>query len=152
MQVNELPRDENGAVLGTWRLRHRQPDFSDPLGGIDFRAGVSMHPVSGRQLERVLGAMGDEIDAEPWDEQRDESTPAERRDEPAHEPAHTEVPTQESAGEVFCTPTNADELRALGEPALRAVAAELGASDRRWGVAKLRRFIADELGIEIGDE
>ena len=46
------------------------------------------------------------------------------------------------------TPTTLTQLEAIDEAALRDMAAELGVTDKRWSVARLQRFIADQLGIE----
>jgi hypothetical protein len=45
------------------------------------------------------------------------------------------------------TPTSLAELDALTEAEARALAAEMGSTDKRWSVQKVRRFVADELGL-----
>lgn len=54
---------------------------------------------------------------------------------------------QEGAAAAQVTPTSLAEVEALGEPEARAMAADLGCSDKRWSVQKVRTFIADELGL-----
>lgn len=142
MQLLELPRDPGtGGILGQWRLRHRSPDFTQSLGFVNFADGVAQEPLQGLALEQVMVAFGDAVEAEPWADDAPVVESAEKPPTPEPEQAEA-APMQVSA------PTTVDELMALTEAQLRAIAAEMGGTDKRWGVNRLRQFIADELGIE----
>ncbi len=64
--IEQIPRDSSGVVVGEFRLRHRDPGFSEALGPVVFDHGVTTGPVTGRVLERVIAALGAELDMEPW--------------------------------------------------------------------------------------
>jgi hypothetical protein len=53
----------------------------------------------------------------------------------------------EGAASAQGTPTTLEEVEALSEADARAMAADLGSTDKRWSAQKVRRFIADELGL-----
>jgi hypothetical protein len=149
VQVEQLPRDENGIVIGQWRLRHHVPDYSDDIGPAAFRDGVTIHPLEGRDLERIVAALGADLDAEPWEAMPEPEMAA---IEPTAPAISIDAPEPVMAARAPAeTPTNEDELLALDEEQLRDLAAQMGATDRRWKFQKLRRFIADELGIELGE-
>jgi hypothetical protein len=132
MRLDELPRDDNGAVLGLWKLRHRQPDFSVALGIVSFERGVSTEPLSSPAIDRVMAGLGADVDAEPWEGAGD----------------HVSEPTTPAPQGKPSVPTTAADLEALTEDQLRSIAADLGVTDARWKAQRLRRYIADELGIE----
>lgn len=130
MQLDQLPRDDSGIVTGLWKLRHRSADFTADLGPLAFRDGVTVEPLGGLVLVRMMVALGDAVDAEPWD---------------GAQPAQ---PVTRSSSAEPGVPTTAAELMELSEERLRALAAERGLRDGRVRVPRLRRYLADELGIE----
>jgi len=122
MHLNELPRDSSGAVKGRWKLRHRLPTFSAQLLVTNFVSGATTSPLTGRNLERVMASFGDTVTAEPWPD---------------------ESPTQ--AVEKPARPKTLQELLQLTDEQLRAIAVD---SQPTWGTRKLRRHVANQLGIE----
>ena len=154
MHVVELPRDENGTAIGQWRLRHRNPDYSDDLGAACFRGGVTVKPLEGRDLDRIVAALGEDLSLEPWDAPSEPHRGAqepETGNQASERESAPPAPRQPASAAQITTPTSEQELLGLSEEQLRDLAAELGATDRRWKVQKLRRFIADELSIELGE-
>jgi hypothetical protein len=53
-----LPRDANGLVPGAWRLVHKDKTFSGELGVVPFRNGMSINPVTGHTLARIIAIYG----------------------------------------------------------------------------------------------
>jgi hypothetical protein len=85
------------------------------------RAGADKLRAAGELAEKMLVAQPASIDAAP--------------------------DLQEALQALPPTPTSLAELDALTEAEARALAAEMGSTDKRWSVQKVRRFIADELGL-----
>lgn len=66
----ELPRDDDGIIIGMWRVRHKTPCFEGGLGGaiaVNFVKGVADRPLGGGDLYRLMSAMGDDLTCEPWE-------------------------------------------------------------------------------------
>lgn len=134
MDYQQLPRNDLGFVTGTWRLRHRLPEYNDAFGGVSFKNGVTTAPLDGPTTARLLVVLGDVVDAEPWDTA------------PAAPPAARPATTAET------TPTTWADLQALSEEQLLGVAEELTLRvDKRWKAPRLRTVLAEELGIESGE-
>ena len=53
-----LPRDTNGLIPGAWRLVHKDKTFSGELGVVPFRNGLSVNPVTGHTLARIVAIYG----------------------------------------------------------------------------------------------
>lgn len=162
-EIMQLPRDENGIVVGQWRLRHSVKDYTDDIGMAAFRNGVTTRPLGGSDLDRIIAAIGEDVTIEPWDSDPRMHQPqivvfeqAEIHIKPNPDLSLNEVLVQEESEahalrSPVTIPTNEQELLSMNEEQLRDMAAELGCNDRRWKVQKLRRFIADELSIEVGE-
>jgi hypothetical protein len=134
MRLDQLPRDDNGIVIGAWLLRHRVPGYTVDHGApLSFVDGVTVAPLFGRALERAMSGLGDEVEAEQAPET---SAPA----------AESSATTSSHA----TSPSTLAELDALTEEELRTLAIEKGA-DGRWKVGRLRRYLARELEIEGAD-
>jgi hypothetical protein len=78
MQLNQLPRNIDGAVEGQWMLRHRLPTFEADLGVTAFVNGVTTRPVGGVVLQRIMASLGDNVSAEPWPEDTTQPSDAAR--------------------------------------------------------------------------
>ncbi len=140
MQRSELPRDDSGSIIGPWKLRHRSADFTQSFGVVNFVCGESTAPVYAHVIDRMMATFGEDLSAEPWPEPVD-ATPAE---------SASAVVTATQQPSASGAPTTRGELAELSESALRALVEEMGESDgaRVWKIGRMRRFIADELGIE----
>jgi hypothetical protein len=138
MHVDQLPRDESGVVIGDWKLRHRDREFSETLGSVPFAGGESTLPANGCELDRIMTNMGDDLSAEPWAQ----TAPIDG----VQSDAKNAIKGRSGY------PANAAEILAMDETELRATAEKLGSTDKRWKAARLRAFIADELGIDIGED
>lgn len=138
MQRSELPRDDSGAVVGPWKLRHRNAEFTQSFGLVNFERGESTAPVYAHVIDRMMATFGEDLSAEPWPEPIAVSTPA------ALAPAEASAPAASGA------PTTRAELNAMSEKAMRDLVYEMGEEEgaHNWKVGRVRRFIADELGIE----
>lgn len=150
MQLSELPRDDSGAVVGLFRLRHRLPDFSASLVDVHFEQGSTTAPLGARVLERVMAAFGDAVSAEPWPVEQRPPVAEVPAAAPAR-PAPTPLTVVAAPGPPLTArraPTTSAELRALPERELRALVSEMGEDASSWGKPRMRRFIAEELGIE----
>lgn len=147
MDISRLPRDDSGMVVGRWRLRHRLAGFTESFGPFAFQDGVSTAPLTGLTLERAIASFGELVDIEPWDEAPAEAPVPEPQ--AMHEPEPLALPQADAATP---TPTTLAELKTLVEADLRAVAAELGCTDKRWKPERLRRFIAAELELGLEED
>lgn len=149
ISIHELPADDGYLPAGKWMVALRD-NLNDSLAGTSFRAGLTVAPVDGRLLKRlvtfmpVVGAL------------RVEGSPCRLGDVSrltGEAPAPVVVapvaaPAVEPA-KAGPAPTNAAELARLDEPALRALCAEMGIEvDGRWGIGRVRREVARELDIE----
>lgn len=155
----DLPQDDIGLVpAGLWLVALHDP-ISDGFAGHAFVSGISQTPLAGRTLMRLVSCMGVvgalRVEGEPFsvgDVSRlalpvivapvAPSAPVVAVPVLFSAPA-PKLPTAPAAG-----PTTAAELDAMTETQLRVLAAKMGATDGRWGLSKLRNFVADELGIE----
>lgn len=156
LSISDLPMDDGYLPAGKWMVVLRD-NLNDGLGGCAFRHGITTAPVDGRLLKRlvtfmpVAGAL------------RVEGAPlaigdVSRLGVPSA-PAPAPVPVAEPAAAVSMAtvtapathaPTSRAELNALSEPSMRKLVAEMGEDEgsRTWAPKRMRRFIADELGIE----
>lgn len=64
----KIPLDNDGAVRGSYYLRHRN-EVSDTLGVIHFERGRSVEPVTGPRLMHFVSALGADVDLEPADDE-----------------------------------------------------------------------------------
>jgi hypothetical protein len=92
------------------------------------RAGADKIRAAGELAEKMLMAQPAPVEVSPA-------------------PTATAPEPQEAPQALPPTPTSLAELDALTEAEARALAAEMGSTDKRWSVQKVRRFIADELGL-----
>jgi len=177
LSLSDLPHDDSGLIpAGEWHAVLRE-EISDSMAGMRFVLGVTQDPLAGRQLVwlvatmAVLGALrvsgGEPMALGDTSKLGQAKAPAKA---PAPAPLQVQAPApmqapakqmapvtrppqevaarpQEGAAVAQVTPTSLAEVEALGEPEARAMAAELGCSDKRWSVQKVRTFIADELGL-----
>ena len=62
-----LVRNPDGAVVGDYRLRHRDASFALDLGPVKFEGGVSVgEPVPPAMIKRLLAVYGSDLTPEPW--------------------------------------------------------------------------------------
>lgn len=134
MQLEQLPRDGSGIVVGLWKLRHRSATFSADIGPLSFREGVSVAPIGGLVLTRVMASLGGDVEA------FQDTEPAATGLEPV---SAALAPAQSAPRQPTAT-----ELTAMSEPVLRDLAAKLGLSDPRMRIQRVRRWVAEELGVE----
>lgn len=134
--MDQLPRDGSGIVVGLWRLRHRSATFSADIGPLSFHEGVSLEPLGGLVLDRVMASLGGDVEA------------FQDPDQPAAAPVQAAPAAQAPAQGAWAQPTAAADLTAMSEPALRALAAKLGLTDPRMRIQRVRRWVAEELGVE----
>ncbi len=171
LSITDLPR-KDGIVTGEFLARHRSPSFSLEGYGFKFSNGVTLAPVLGRVADRLHAAFGGDVSFEPrdgdsaclalaWMRSRGLTTARFERALSGPELAIEAVAEARTVAieqphvtfdALAPTPANHGELMALGERELRAIAEEMGATDKRWKVGRLRRFIADELGIEMAGD
>ena len=171
ISITDLPQDDSGLIpAGLW-LAALRDNLSDGFAGMTFQDGLLTTPITGRMIVRlvatmpVIGVLRVEGDpCEVGDVSRLLAGRASRIIEVACVIKTVEpvtVPVAEPIAALQAppgpegspsTPVNQTELYALSETHLRALAEEMGATDKRWKVQKLRNFIADELGIELTDE
>jgi hypothetical protein len=164
----DLPHDDSGILpAGMWRAVLRDP-LTDGFAQMAFEQGVSA-PMTGRSLWRlviampVIGAMrieGDACEIGDCSRLKPQTFTVKVPDKVFQEtvatvtaatkavvePLASTVVTSEQTGAKISTWR---ELVAMSEDKVRALATELGNDDLRARVGKLRRFIADELGIEV---
>lgn len=150
LSMDQLPMDDGYLPAGKWLVALRD-NLNDSLAGASFKDGLTLEPVNGRLLKRlvtfmpVLGAL--RVEGDPCalgDVSR--LLPAREPEPPAaiKEPER-ETPAPDSHD---VAPASWAELAALDEPRLRALAAEHGFNDLRLRVQRIRKLLADELGIE----
>lgn len=68
IEHDKIPRDENGVVQGLWRIVHRSPTYSGPIGFLEIRGGVSTAPAFGRATIAIAAEYGNDLYLEPWDD------------------------------------------------------------------------------------
>lgn len=172
ISITDLPQDDSGLIpAGLW-LAALRDNLSDGFAGMTFQDGLLTSPITGRMLVRLVATMsvvgalrvegGDPC--EVGDVSRMlfvlgsrivEALDVVKTVEPVTVPVAEPVAAQQAAPEPEgspSTPVNQAELYALSETQLRTIAEEMGATDKRWKLQKLRNFIADELGIDLTDE
>jgi hypothetical protein len=157
--ITELPR-LSGVVDGLFRARHSSSSFSNDGAGFKFVAGTTVEPVLNRVADRLHAAYGNDVCFIPCDKpsadkalgwMRSNSHPAARIERVAGQAYTMFAPTEPAPAEpssASSTPTTWAEIEALPESQVRALAAELGCTDKRMKELRLRRFIADELEID----
>ena len=64
--MSDIPRDANGTGLGRFRLR--MSELTSTVPGARFVNGVTVQPVSGEVVGRLVQAFGPQLVIEPWDE------------------------------------------------------------------------------------
>lgn len=150
ISIDTLPKDDSGVQpAGMW-LAVLRDNLTDGFAGCIFQEGVLTAPINGRALVRlvvgmpVIGAM--RVEGEPFaigDVSRlMPEAPAAPAPVPAAEPAKPVAPSAPAS------PTTKAELQAMPESELRALATRLGGEGAAWKLGRVRRFVADELGIE----
>jgi len=133
--LDQIPRDENGAVVGRFRVRHRDPSFTDGVAGISFDHGLT-GALSGYDLTRLVVAMGSDLELEPApDEPVDPVTEPDA--EPASEPilpppAPIEEPEDDAP---MPLPSDRDALLAIG--AARGIPL-----DPKWSVKRMQQVLS----------
>lgn len=78
----DLPRDDDGIIIGKWRVRHETPSFEGGLGGaepVNFVKGVADRPLGGWPLHQLMCAMGTALTCEPWEGEVAKPAPDTRR-------------------------------------------------------------------------
>lgn len=169
LSIDDLPKDDSGLIpAGLWHVE-LAANLTDGFAGMSFERGLSTRPLDGRSLVRVTANMGIlgavRIEGAPCELGEvarirtmlgtSASAPAVPAAVPAAAPAKApeaepvpEAPAPQEAPQALPpTPTSLAELEALTEAEARALAAEMGSTDKRWSVQKVRRFVADELGL-----
>ena len=131
--LSQLPRDTNGIVVEV-RFRHRLPNFSGMMGGTRFFNGEA-GPVCGREAERIVAAIGSDLEFERWDGKQVEVDP---RVERAPSRSSLSTVSAPSAAPVASPKTDLPDDR----EALRSIAEARGVDiSRSWGVGRLKRAI-----------
>jgi hypothetical protein len=168
----DLPHDDSGMLpAGIWRAVLRDP-ITDGFAGMSFEQGVSA-PMAGRSLWKlviampVVGAL--RVEGEPCElgdvsrlredgavavleetrAARSRANAAVLAPEPAPEPVFVELAPEQPKvvhAELSMPETMAD-IAKLDEKSAREVAAKLGNLDTTLRLPRLRRFIAEELGL-----
>ena len=148
-----FPRDINAQIPGKWRLKHRSDTFNESFNGVVFKDGVTITPVEGISLIRLVCAMGHELDAEPWgdsDIQLEEKPlpkftvgrRAYRVDKPQE--ATVNGDSVEPAEQSTALRNGIDEYEGMDRDQLIAIAEAKGLEpDRRWGAERLRKYIRE---------
>ncbi len=157
LSLDQLPKDDGYLPAGMWMVALRD-HFSDSMGGATFYAGLTVRPVTGKQVKhfvtflpvvgvlRVEGAscsIGDVSRLLPAEAVQPAAAQAVA---PVAQPAQPDL-TRPATVQDGRAPTTKSELMALSETDLRALAVEMGA-ESGWKLGRIRRFVADELGIE----
>jgi hypothetical protein len=139
--ISQIPRDENGAVKGVFRLRHRDPGFNDGIAGVSFEHGVS-HALPGDTLTRMVAGMGEDLDLEEIAPDEPTATaPVEEPSVPAPPPVAPPV-LPPAPDQTEPDPLVAADSRQLDREALLSIAAARGiATDPRWTLRHLRQVI-----------
>lgn len=78
----ELPRDNDGIIIGMWRVYHETPSFEGGLGGavpVNFVKGVADRPLGGGDLNHLMNAMGSSLTCQPWEGDVAKPSPGNRR-------------------------------------------------------------------------
>jgi len=151
LSFDQLPMDDGFLPAGKWLVVLRD-NLNDSLAGTSFRDGVTALPVNGQLLKRIVtflptvGAL------------RVEGSPCalgdvSRLQAPAPAPVLPAAPPVQLPAALtpagLSVPTTAAELLGLDDKVLHALCEEMGAKDtKRWSLKALRRFAAEELGIE----
>lgn len=138
IELSDFRRDQNGIIIGQWRLFHCSKTFSADLGGACFYNGVTTGPVSGAVLQRIVAAIGDRIDrAEPW------SVEIEKRSTSGVKPDARVHPRPEAA-ETVKPPEPDDDYADADRTQLFALCIAKGLSpDKRWGAERLRKYLRE---------
>ncbi len=90
----ELPRDDDGIIIGMWRVRHKTSAFEGGLGGavsVNFVKGIADRPMGGGDLHRLMCAMGAELTCVPWEGDVPKPTPDTTRRNRGFGPASAEA-------------------------------------------------------------
>ncbi len=80
--LQDLPRDDDGIIIGQWRVRHESHAFEGGLGGaepVNFVKGVADRPLGGWPLHQLMCAMGTALTCEPWEGEVAKPAPDTRR-------------------------------------------------------------------------
>ena len=139
--IEQIPRDSSGIVVGLFRLRHRDPRFSEALGPVVFSAGVTTEPLTGPVLERLVANLGEDLDLEPWN-------PPPRALAPAPAPVPAPIPPRPSIEPPLPAPRPAtggqapDDELPNDKDALLALAAARGIPvNAAWSAKAMRQAI-----------
>lgn len=62
--MDSIPRDASGLVKGEFFLRYASESFSESIGRVAFRNGRSVNKVGGRDLLRLVAAVGPDLSFE----------------------------------------------------------------------------------------
>jgi hypothetical protein len=82
----KIPLDSNGAVRGSYYLRH-YTEISDTLGVVQFERGRSVEPLTGQKLVSFVAALGADVDLEPADDEARAAMGAKPHAKPENKPA-----------------------------------------------------------------
>lgn len=145
VRLEHVPRDSSGIVVELFRLRHRDPQFSEALGPVVFDRGVSTEPVTGPVLERMVAALGEDLSLEPWEPTRAsaaQSPPAPRVPPTAPPSPAQEPPPEVSAAAEEPTPAASFDELPNDKDALLAIAAARGIPlNAAWSAKAMRKAI-----------
>jgi hypothetical protein len=168
LSIEDLPKDDSGLIpAGMWHVALRD-NLTDGFAGMAFQDGVTIRPIDGRSVVKLTVNMGIvgaiRVEGAPCEigethrifaahpahhtvEAIADAGPTVATKPAEPEPTAAAPEPQEAPQALPPTPTSLAELDALTEAEARALAAEMGSTDKRWSVQKVRRFIADELGL-----
>lgn len=142
----KIPLDSNGAVRGSYYLRH-YTEVSDTLGTVHFVQGRSVEPLTGQRLMHFVAALGADVDLEPADAEARAAmgVPEPDADTQVTETEETEADDEDedAARDSAGSDDDGDGLDVIEDlEQLRALAAAEGVQvDSRWRNARLVKEI-----------
>ena len=151
ISMHDLPMDDSGVLpAGMWKVVLRD-NLTDGFSGCIFERGVSVLPINGRALVRlvvgmpVIGAL--RVEGGPFAVGDVSKLGTASGRAPADHPVDAADPATPPAASDSAQPKTMAELEALTDERLRKLGAELGA-EAGWKILRLRRYVARELDIE----